>query len=239
MPDDTAPEHPGILRIDPAHAVMQPLELDPADFQSPLPVQHYVPFFEDERIGLAVGIWDTTTMQEAFGPYPGDEFITVLDGSFAMVDAAGDRLAEGRAGDSVTFRNAIPTSWKQEGYLRKIYLTLVPPGAETPVLASAQGGVTVLSGKGLAGDGSEVTLFSNDAGTMTVTFRRHAEAVQPAMRTVAHELCRILTGGMVLTDAAGQAHVLGPGDHVFLPAGLTIGRATRAGTTAYHVHVTA
>jgi uncharacterized cupin superfamily protein len=238
MQDDIAPGRPGILRIDPYRAAMEPLELDPAGFQSPLPVQHYHLIFEDEEIGLAVGIWDTTTMQETFGPYPGDEFITVLDGGFAMVDAAGETLAVGRTGDSVTFRNGIPTSWKQEGYLRKIYLTLVPPGAAPPAIESATGGVNVLPGVPAAG-GEAKTLYRNDAGTMTVTLRQHDATALPAMRTGAHELCRILTGEMVFTDAEGQAHVFAAGDHVFLPAGLSVARATRAGTTAYHVHVTA
>lgn len=87
----------GIFRIDPDALALGPLDLDPDAFQSPLPVQNYHLIFEDKAIGLAVGIWDTTTMQEAFGPYPGDEFITVLDGGFAMVDAAGKAHASARA----------------------------------------------------------------------------------------------------------------------------------------------
>lgn len=234
MPGDAVP---GILRIDPDRAVMERLELDPADFQSPLPVHHHHAIFEDAGIGLAVGIWDTTTMQEAFGPYPGDEFITVLDGRFAMVDGAGGTLAQAGAGDRVTFRNAIPASWKQEGYLRKIYLTLAPPGTEPPAIESAAGGVRVLPPGPLA-EGEARTLHRNDAGTMTVTLCTHAETALPAEDTAAHELCRVLSGEMVLTDARG-AQVLRAGDHVFLPAGLTLARVTRAGTTACHVHVAA
>ena len=47
---------------------LQPIDLDPADFQSPLPQQHWDICFSDTAIGLNVGVWDTTTMQEAFGP---------------------------------------------------------------------------------------------------------------------------------------------------------------------------
>ncbi len=93
MPDGQPIVRTGILRIEPDRALMEPLDLEPDAFQSPLPVQHYHLIFEDEEIGLAVGIWDTTSMQEAFGPYPGDEFITVLDGGFEMVDAEGKTLA--------------------------------------------------------------------------------------------------------------------------------------------------
>ena len=109
---------PRPIRIDPDHLDLHLLELDPDSFQSPLPVQNYALVYEDEAIGLAVGIWDTTTMQEAFGPYPGDEYITVLDGGFTMVDAAQAPIVSARAGDSVTVRNGAPSGWKQDGYLR-------------------------------------------------------------------------------------------------------------------------
>ncbi|MEY5011542.1 MAG: hypothetical protein RLZZ253_2681, partial [Verrucomicrobiota bacterium] len=131
MPNDTAAARQGIFRIDPDRLALVPLELDPMDFQSPLPVQNYYLIYEDPAIGLAVGIWDTTTMQEAFGPYPGDEFITVLEGSFAILDGMGGAVT-GSPGQSATFRNGIPVSWKQEGYLRKIYLTLIPPDLDPP-----------------------------------------------------------------------------------------------------------
>ena len=96
---------PRPIRIDPDRLALEPLDLDPKAFQSPLPQQNYAPIFEDEAIGLAVGIWDTTTMQEAFGPYPGDEYITVLDGGFAMVDGSDTPIATAGTGDSVTFRS--------------------------------------------------------------------------------------------------------------------------------------
>lgn len=238
MPHDTAPARTGILRIDPDAAVMIPMDLDPADFQSPLPVQHYHMVYADDAIGLAVGIWDTTPMQEAFGPYPTDEFITVLQGSFDIVDGAGGAVT-GAQGDSATFRCGIPVSWRQTGYLRKIYLTLIPPETEPPHHASAAGGVRVLPGHPPAAWGQARPLFRNDAGTMTVEFRAYPATSLPTALAPAHELCRILTGVMVLTDAAGQAQVFGPGDHVFLPAGTPVARDMRDGTSAYHVFVAA
>ncbi|MCZ8333934.1 MAG: cupin domain-containing protein [Rhodobacteraceae bacterium] len=244
MRDDTAPRRGGILRIDPDAAPLAPLDLDPEAFQSPLPVQNYRLIFEDATIGMAVGIWDTTTMQEAFGPYPGDEFITVLDGSFAILDAEGKAVA-GRAGQSATFRNGIPVSWKQEGYLRKIYLTLMDPQAEPPEIDSAEGGVTLLrekpvlsSRRQIAGETGQL-LYLNDEGTMSVELRAYGETLQPALRTTVHELCRVLSGEMVLTDAQGLEHRFVTGDHVFLPRGTLVARAMREGTSAYHVFVKA
>jgi uncharacterized cupin superfamily protein len=228
------------VRIDPGALQLEPLDLDPAAFQSPLPVQNYHLIFEDAAIGMAVGIWDTTTMQEAFGPYPGDEFITVLEGSFSILDADGNAVT-GHTGQSATFRNGIPVSWKQEGYLRKIYLTLMAPGADTPVIASAAKGVTVLDGEpSSTGTGILRRVeFQNDACTMSVEHRIHTDQSLSAVASERHELCRILSGRMTLTDYSGEVLDLGAGDHVFIPKGAVVATKTADATQAYHVYVKA
>lgn len=236
MPDQT------VIRIDPDATLLEPLHLDPADFQSLLPLQNFHLIFEDTAIGMAVGIWDTTTMQEAFGPYPGDEFITVLEGRFAILDGAGAAVI-GEAGQSATFRNAIPVSWKQEGYLRKIYLTLQNPRAAPLNLVTANGGVLVMDAgramtvaAGVDGVAREV-LFRNDAGNMTVTHSAYPALDLPPVQTTAHELCRVLAGEITLTDPAGQVHRFGSGDHFFLPGGLACARSISNDTSALHVMV--
>jgi uncharacterized cupin superfamily protein len=233
------------LPIRPDALELQPLELDPDGFQSPLPVQHYAVVFADDAIGLAVGIWDTTTMQEAFGPYPGDEFITVLDGRFAMVDATGQSLATAGEGDSVTFRNGAPSSWKQDGYLRKIYLTLQDPTGAVPDIISAEGGFRVIDPasptKGTPdADGTlREMIFRNDAGTMTVS--RYAFPAQslPAAPCPCHRLIRVLQGTLTLTVPFSPPDAFGAGDHVFLPKGTACAMDMAAGTVAVIVDVTA
>lgn len=234
---------PRPICIDPDQLSLDPLELDPKAFQSPLPQQNYTLIFEDEEIGLAVGIWDTTTMQEAFGPYPGDEYITVLDGGFAMVDAQHAPVATAQAGDSVTFRNGAPSSWKQEGYLRKIYLTLQPPEGRLPDIASAQGAFHVLGPgqvpKGAPGpDGvTREVVFRNDAGSMTV-----ALCAFPACSlssAPAHRLIRVLSGAITLTAPTHPSEHLTVGNHAFLPKGTASTWDIAAGTVAVIVDVTA
>lgn len=237
---------PRPIRIDPDRLALKPLELDPAGFQSPLPQQNYALIFEDEAIGLAVGVWDTTSMQEAFGPYPGDEYITVLDGSFAMVDAKHAPLATARAGDSVTFRNGAPSSWKQDGYLRKVYLTLHPPTGIVPDTASAQGAFCVL-GPGQRPQGTpgpdgvtREAIFRNDAGTMTVTLCTFpAGRLPPADSTPSHRLIRVLSGAITLTAPAHPPEHLTTGNHAFLPKGTLCTSDITAGTVAVIVDVTA
>ena len=84
-----------IIRLEPhgpTDSGMPKMRLSPGDFQSELPVQHKHIYYEDDALGLEVGVWDTTSMQEVFGPYPGDEFMWVLEGKVIMVrrDPRGD-----------------------------------------------------------------------------------------------------------------------------------------------------
>ena len=231
------------IRIDAESLALEPLVLDPSGFQSPLPEQHYCVIFADDAIGLAVGVWDTTTMQEAFGPYPGDEFITVLDGSFAIVDGAGAAVA-GHAGQSATFRNGIPVSWKQDGYLRKIYLTLLDPRRSTPRIASAKDGVRTIDparvpqGRPDADGILREVVFCNDARTMTV-----ALVTYPAMKLVSdqsatHQLIRVLQGGITLNAPDGHRDSFGPGAHFFVQSGVVCAWSMVADTVAIIVDVT-
>jgi uncharacterized cupin superfamily protein len=234
--------HP--IRIDPDALDLEPLDLDPKAFQSPLPVQHYALVFEDEAIGLAVGVWDTTTMQEAFGPYPDDEYITVLDGGFAIVDGAGAAIT-GHEGQSVTFRNGIPVSWKQEGYLRKIYLTLQDPKGKTPDIASAADGVRALDpdrapvGHPDADGVTREVIFRNDADTMTVTLCAFPALTLPLAPSTTHRLIRVLQGAITLSAPSAPPETFSPGAHVFLPKGTSCGWTVAPGTLAVIVDVAA
>jgi hypothetical protein len=236
---------PRPIRIDPDQIGLEALDLDPAGFQSALPVQHYALVFEDEDIGLAVGLWDTTTMQEAFGPYPGDEYITVLDGHFAMVDAADAPLATARAGDSVTFRNGAPSSWKQDGYLRKVYLTLQDPKGATPEIALAEGAFHVLDQSRLpqgspGPDGvTREVVFRNSPGTMTVTLCSFPACSLPQAPAPSHRLVRVLAGAMTLTEATSPPDRFAAGSHVFLPRGTACTWEVAAGSVAVIVDVIA
>lgn len=238
----TPAPHP--LRIVADAIALEPLVLDAQAFCSPLPVQHYGTVYEDAAIGLAVGIWDTTTMQEAFGPYPGDEFITVLDGRFAMVDAMGGPLVAAHAGDSVTFRSGVPSSWKQTGYLRKVYLTLHAPDSATPAISATGGGFCVLEpgdlpqGSPDADGATRAVIFRNDAGTMTVTLCSFPAMKLPPATGPCHQLIRVLCGEVALSGALAPVETFGPNDHVFLPKGTTCAMAMAAGTVAIFVNVT-
>lgn len=208
---------------------LTPMALDPADFQSPLPQQAVHAYYKDEARGLNVGVWETTTMQEAFGPYPGDEFIVVLDGAFSMLDADGNGVPA-QKDQLVAFRNGIPVSWKQDGYLKKFFLTLLDPNAETPKIDSAEGGVIVidpnleLTDDDILDDAEgalerERTFFNNDDETMTVGLwdcQAFEGEIEPFP---SHEFVYMVAGEVTIKEPGGVSQTFRPGDAFFVPKG--------------------
>jgi len=209
------------------------MKCDPVDFQSPLPTQHLHVYYSSPEIGLNVGVWDTTTMQEAFGPYPGDEFIWVLEGEFKMVHDNANAVPVHK-NDCAYFRNAIPTSWHQEGYLRKFYITYLDPNAETPKIKSAKGGVGVLDPdagleimdttepfeiEGPAPKQKNHTAFINDANTFFVGTWESGPMVSKMKAFPTHEFVRMLEGEVTITEEDGTAQTFSADDCFFVPKG--------------------
>jgi len=220
----------------PAQTGMPAMKLDPADFQSELPEQHLHVYFEDEELGLSAGVWTTTDMQEAFGPYPGDEFMWVLEGQVAMMDGDGN-ATHVKQGETFLIRNGIPTSWKQVGFLRKFYMTYENPNAEAPEIASADGGVLILDPvalqsrmtkmdttdpfeiKGEAPLQHDSIAFTNDAGNMFVGMWE-STAFESEMRPFpCHEFVQLLEGEITITQGDGKTQQFVAGDVFFVPEG--------------------
>ena len=220
---------PRLIHLDPNGpngTGLAPLDLDSADFQSALPQQHLHIYYEDPSIGITVGVWDTTTMQEAFGPYPGDEVIVVLEGGFAMLDADENAVGAGRD-DCVAFRNAAPMSWKQEGYLKKYFMTLFAPDDATPPLPSAEGGVVVVNPDAPLNQTSatgapverEHVAFNNDTGNMSVGIWE-CETAEFEMESFSiHEFVYVMEGVATITERDGTEHNVKAGDCFFIPKG--------------------
>jgi uncharacterized cupin superfamily protein len=230
---------PSVIRLEaygPAEVGMEQMQLDTADFQSELPQQHIHVYYEDEELGLSVGVWDTTSMQEAFGPYPGDEFMWILEGQVSMVDGNG-RETLVKQGETFCVRNAIPISWKQVGFLRKFYMTYANSKAPKPDVASAEGGVRVLDPEVLEADLTRMDstdpfviegeapvqrdniAFTNDAGNM-FTGMWDSTAFESEMKPFpCHELVQLLEGEVTVTGEGGETQLFKAGDAFFIPMG--------------------
>lgn len=230
------PNEKRVIRLErdgPAGIGMPEMTCSPEDFQSPLPTQHVHVYFEDPEIGMSVGVWDTTTMQEAFGPYPGDEFIVVLEGGFQMLDGDGNGVPA-TTGQSVCFRNAVPVSWKQDGYLKKFYITYLDPRVTSPVIESAKGGVFALDSDLKPSEADRVEhapdakitprqhdriLFTNDTGNMTVGLW-DCEAMETEFAPFpTHEFVHLLEGDVTIVEEDGTSNAFTAGDVFFVPHG--------------------
>ena len=228
-----------IIRLEPLgpeNIGLTEMELDPADFQSDLPEQHIHLYFEDEASGLTVGVWTTTDMQEAFGPYPGDEFMCILEGQVALVDCDGNETIVNQ-GNTFCVRNAIPISWKQVGFLRKFFMTYSNPGRPTPEITSAEGGVMVLDESALE---SGLTImettapfeiagilplqrdnnrFTNDAGNMFAGMWDSTSFESEMKPFPCHEFVQLLEGEVTISQDNGAVHEFRAGDVFFVPMG--------------------
>ncbi|MCP4391544.1 MAG: DUF861 domain-containing protein [Gammaproteobacteria bacterium] len=183
-----------------------------------------------------MGVWTTTSMQEAFGPYPGDEFMWVLEGQVSMVDGDGGETLV-KQGETFCVRNAIPISWKQVGFLRKFYMTYANPKESTPEITSAEGGVRLLDAAELAPgmtrmDNTEPlvivgeaplqhdnVMFTNDAGNMFVGMWDSTPFDSEMRPFPWHEMVQLLEGEVTISEASGEIHLFSAGDAFFIPMG--------------------
>lgn len=230
---------PKVIRLEPGGpdgVGLEKMELDPSDFQSELPEQYIHVYYEDGDLGLTVGVWTTTSMQEAFGPYPGDEFMWVLEGNVRMVDAEENETLI-KEGETFCIQNGIPISWKQEGFLRKFFMTYSNPKATVSHIDSASGGVRILDPVKLSEgmkpmDNAEPlviqsdpplqrdnVLFTNDSGNMFVGMW-DSTAFDSEMRPFPwHEMVQLLEGEVEITEAEGRMRRFVAGDAFFVPMG--------------------
>jgi len=189
----------------------------------------YLLYYEDTKLGLTVGVWTTTSMQEAFGPYPGDEFMHILEGKVAMLDAS-DNAVNINQGETFLVRNGIPVSWKQDGFCRKFFMTYLSPDKPTPEIDTVDSGIIVLRedelearftpSKNDAGASElDAEIFVNDTGNMSAGMWE-ADAFESGMEPFPfHEFAQILNGNVVITQEAGTQHAFAAGDCLFIAAG--------------------
>ncbi|WP_420547979.1 cupin domain-containing protein [Curvivirga sp.] len=224
-------------KFGPVKTGMQEMECNAEDFHSPIPTQTLHNYYNEEEIGLNVGVWTTTPMQEAFGPYPGDEFIWLLEGGFKMVDENNTLLDSYQEGDSVFFRNAAPVSWLQEENLRKFYITYLPPNRPTPENVPAKGAVQSVN-PDITPDQMEVlettapftiegqkprqrdyNYFTNDTEDMFVGMW-DTESFESKMEAFpVYEFVQILVGTITITEENGTVNVFQKDECFFIPKG--------------------
>ena len=228
-----------VIRFDPNGpdgAGLTKMQLESTDFKSELPDQFWHIYYADEVLGLTVGVWTTTSMQEVFGPYPGDEFMCILEGQVVLLDGKDNETVVNQ-GETFIVRNGIPVSWKQVGFCRKFFMTYLSPNGSAPQNDTADDGIKILREAELktklvvVKENQQITnneekpiqndaiCFRNETGNMSAGMWQSERFETTMSPLLFHELTQVLEGVIFITEAGGKVHKFTNGDVFFIPEG--------------------
>ncbi len=216
-------------------------ELTAEMFESELPIQHSHSYFEDDELGLYIGVWDTTDMVEVAGPYGCDEFMIVLEGQAAIKNTSTGEVETVAAGEGFVIAKGYECQWQQQGYLRKFYVISEHPQEPIPEQPAANGIIKMQAQQAspdnraekleveLTGDSFELKtptkvnkgqhLYQDNLGRFVAGIWQSdafETKLQPFPR---HEFIYVQSGQLTCIDEHQQAHIFNAGDAFFIPKG--------------------
>jgi uncharacterized cupin superfamily protein len=209
-------------------------KLDPDMFVSDLPVQHSHEYYQDENLGLYVGVWDTTDMVEAAGPYACDEFMWLLEGEAQIKNCKTGETEKVIAGEPFVIPKGYDCQWHQVGYLRKFFLISENPNEAVPNEPAVEGviipRIDVPTKPLLSG---EPFLTEHDSPTPHhhISYRDHtgkflsgtweSDPFESVTRPFPyHGLAQVVAGSLTLIDESGTSHQFTQGQTFFVPEGV-------------------
>jgi len=182
-----------IIRLsrDPEGFGETPDKLEAQDFRSEVPVQHTHSVFEDDEIGLYVGLWDTDTMVEAGGPYACDEFMWLIEGEC--------QIRNNRTGTIETVKAGTPF------VIPKVDAILTEVAEDAPFAITS-------------GARPQHNVCYKDTTGRFFSGTWASEAFESGQRPFPYnEFAYVQDGSITLTDAGGAAQVFNAGDAFFIP----------------------
>lgn len=197
-------------------------ELDAGMFESSLPVQHSHSFFEDEALGLYIGVWDTTDMVETAVPYACDEFMFIIEGAVEIKNNETGKIETIMAGESFVIPQGYDCQWHQQGYLRKFYVIYEPQ--KTPEKPVTENVVYISENSNIpwqeTSDGHrKKILYQNNDQRFTAGVWQSNSLTTGLINFPYHEFIFINNGSLICTDEMGVAHHFKTGDALFIPQG--------------------
>lgn len=254
--------NPKIIRLSPSPQDFGHIndKLNPQQFASKLPVQHTHVYYEDDKLGLYIGVWDTSTMVEAAAPYPCDEFMYLLEGEVEIKNSKTGTMEKVQAGEAFVIPKGYDCQWHQTGYLRKFFVISEHPEENIPTTPVVEGiiklkinnsshiaiedstGVKIEETKtpfvikGKAPVQKYLHYYKDHTGKfMAGTWQSEAfnSEMQPFPR---NEFMYLQSGSLVITEQEGDEQVFTAGDAFFVPQGaLCSWRATGDVLTFYAI----
>ena len=206
--------------------------LDPADYESGEPVQRGHLYFNDEKLGLMVGVWDCTPNVGKMEAYGVDEFMYVLEGSVTMELEDGTSVTIS-TGESFVVPKGLKCKWIQTEYMRKFFVIfdnantkahdnpeqfgIILPNAADPVTSIKIDDTSQFLGAVPAQH--EHDYFADASGQFLVGMWNSEAFERDVAPFNRYELMCILEGSVTMSDGAGNEQVFKAGDVAFVPKG--------------------
>ncbi|HCH69654.1 MAG TPA: hypothetical protein DE042_03995 [Colwellia sp.] len=193
-----------------------------AIFELTQPILHRHIYYEDEMLGLQIGVWDSIDMSEISVPHGNDEFMIIIAGAVKIKNNKTDNIQTIMAGESVVIPQCYDYQWHQQGYLRKFYLIYKPQEApEKPVTENV---VYIDETNDIpwqkTSDGHrKKTLYQNKNQRFTAGVWQSNALTTNLIAFPYHEFIFIKKGSLICTDEMGVANLFKNGDVLFIPQG--------------------
>jgi len=208
-------------------------ELEPEMFASAMPVQHSHSDYEDDDLGLYVGVWDTNDMHEAPGPYAMDEFMWLIEGQAVIKNMQSGELETVHAGEAFVIPKGYECQWQQQGYLRKFYVISEHPEEAIPASPTVEGivkphkdapqaafnGQAWFALKGAHSEQKNDVAYTNENGKFTSGTFDSSAFSSDAQALPSSQFVYVLKGSVTLTDEKGVEHNFTENDAFFIPQG--------------------
>lgn len=210
--------------------------IEPTELVAGTPKQHGLMVLDDKATGVSAGIWDCTAFTTKRAPYSVNEFMVLLEGSVAIVDANGKETVI-KAGESFIIPKGLDCQWKQTGAVKKFFVIfndasgLKPKAPEKlavikpdPMAELSQSGgpdpALVLAGSPQWRDRLYFEDLSRQWTVGVWSTTPYERKVLPFPR---HEMMHILEGAVTVSDGAGRSETFNAGETLFVPKGAPVG----------------
>ncbi len=227
-----------------------PDSLEAEEFSSDVPVQHTHSNYEDDDIGLYVGLWDTESMVETGGLYACDEFMWLIEGECRIRNNRTGEVEIVNAGTPFVIPKGYDCQWQQRGYLRKFFVISEHPGEGIPA-APVRDGIVIPKADAILSDVTEDGPFAVTSGAtpqQNLCYRDTrgrffsgtwaSEAFESLQRPFPYyKFALVESGSIVLTDAEGAAQDFNAGDAFFIPEGVVCSAAVAKNVRLYFASV--
>jgi len=191
-------------------------------------IQHKNYYYENETLGLSLGICDCATKSEITFSNACDEFIIMIEGSVTIENNKTCDVETIMTGESFVLPQGFDYQWRQLGDLRMFYIHF--EAKAVPDLTTEKNIIHINEKHQLTEDSSIPWQQTSDGHRKKVFYQNHnkgftyglwqGDAFSTEMITFPYnEFIHIIHGSLICRDNQGIEHTLTLGDAVFIPQG--------------------